>query len=130
MRTTATFRLHGSPTLTAASATVALGVMPTRSSEAGETLSARSQRKRESSIWLLQSSEGIEDGIELSTQLERLLAVLEPRRDAVWSLIDKGYEANWFCYVESDASEHAVELDRPLLARLLDLPGDLWIDVG
>lgn len=104
--------------------------MPSQSFAAGEPLTARSSTKRDSSLWLLQSGDGIEDGVELSTQLERLLAVLEPRRDALWRLIDQGYEANWFCYVESEMAEHAVELDRRLLTRLLDLPGDLWIDVG
>lgn len=130
MRTTATFRLHGSPTLSAAAVTLALDVTPSRSFEAGDPISPRSQGKREDSIWMLQSSAGIEDDVELSTQLERLLAVLEPRREAVWRLIDQGYSANWFCYVDSEPAEHAVELDRRLLARLLDLPGDLWIDVA
>jgi hypothetical protein len=38
-------------------------------------------------------------------------------------------EANWYCWVESHATEHAVELDRQLMQRLLTLPGDLWLDV-
>ena len=93
-------------------------------------MSPQASRQRDSSIWLFESSAGIEDDVELSTQLERLLAVLEPRRDALWRLIEEGYEANWLCYVESEVAEHAVELDRRLLTRLLGLPGDLWIDVG
>ena len=46
MRTTATFRLHGSPTLSAAAVTLALEVTPSRSFEAGEPLSPQSQGKR------------------------------------------------------------------------------------
>mgnify|MGYP005813390181 CR=1 FL=1 len=130
MRTTATFRLFGSDQLTAAAATTALGVSPTRSFEAGALVSSRSTTKRDRSAWLLQSSEEIEDDVELSTQLERLLVVLTPLREVLWRLIDQGYEANWFCYVESEAAEHAVELDRNLLERVLELPGEFWIDVG
>lgn len=81
-------------------------------------------------MWILRATEDIEDGTELSTQLERLLAVIEPKREQVWSLVEQGYQANWFCFVESNPAEHAVELDRSLLTRLLALPGDLWIDVA
>jgi len=35
---------------------------------------------------------------------------------------------DWFCFVESRAMEHAVELDQQLLARLAALPGPLLID--
>jgi hypothetical protein len=35
----------------------------------------------------------------------------------------------WFCYIASHATEHAAELDRQTLQRLLALPGDLWLDV-
>lgn len=40
-----------------------------------------------------------------------------------------GYDANWFCYIASHATEHAAELDRKTLQRILALPGDLWLDV-
>jgi len=80
-------------------------------------------------MWLLSSSPGIEAGVELATQLNRLLVILEPVTPLLWELVEAGYEANWFCYVASHATEHAVELDRPLLRRLLELPGDLWLDV-
>ena len=56
--------------------------------------------------------------------------VLTPVRDSPWRLIDQGYEANWFSYVEFDAAEHSVELERHLLERLPGLPGDLWLDVA
>jgi hypothetical protein len=36
---------------------------------------------------------------------------------------------NWPCIVGSHGLEHAVELDRHTLQRLLALPGDLWLDV-
>jgi hypothetical protein len=48
---------------------------------------------------------------------------------ALRQLIHEGYEANWFCSIASHATEHAAELDRLTLQRLLALPGDLWLDV-
>ena len=79
---------------------------------------------------MLQSTAEIETDVELGEQVERLLAILEPKTADLWSLVAAGYVANWFCYVESDPLEHAVELDRVLLGRLLALPGDLWLDVA
>lgn len=40
-----------------------------------------------------------------------------------------GYWANWFCYLGSSACEHAAELDRDTLGRLLGRSGELWLDV-
>lgn len=65
----------------------------------------------------------------MAEHLGRLLGVLEPVAGALWELVDAGCEANWFCWVESHATEHAVEIDRQLMQRLLALPGDLWLDV-
>jgi hypothetical protein len=45
-------------------------------------------------------------------------------------LVHTNYQANWFCYIASHATERAVELDRQLLKRLLALPGDLRLDVS
>ena len=70
-----------------------------------------------------------EDGVELEDHLVRLLTILEPVTVELWQLVDEGYSANWFCYVGSHAAEHAVELERPILARPMALPGDLWLDV-
>jgi Domain of unknown function (DUF4279) len=92
-------------------------------------VSARSTATHKEALWSLSASEDIEDDEELAVQLERLLAVLEPRANALWELADGGYEANWYCWVESHATEHAVEIERQILARLLALPGDLWLDV-
>jgi hypothetical protein len=47
----------------------------------------------------------------------------------LWELIHTGYDANWFCYIASHATEHAAELDRQTMQRILALPGDLWLDV-
>ena len=52
----------------------------------------------------------------------RLLSVLEPVTTHPWDLARAGYEANWFCYVASHVTEHAAELDRPTMQRLLSLP--------
>lgn len=106
-----------------------LAIQPTRAPEAGDPVSSRSARTRDSSAWLLSSSPGIEDGTELTEHLHRLLATLEPVTAPLWELVHEGYEANWFCYIASHATEHAAELDRPTLQRLLALPGDIWLDV-
>lgn len=129
VRTLATFRLFGEPPHTARAVTDILGLAPTRAHEAGDPVSRRSPAVRGSSAWLLQSANKAEDGVELSTQLHRLLQMLEPVAEQLWQLVQQGYEASWFCYISSSAMEHAVELDRDLLSRLLRLPGDLWLDV-
>lgn len=128
MRTTATYRLWGPAGLTAAAVTQRLGLQPTAAFEVGTPVSRRSPATRDTSLWLLQSSPHIESGVELATHLHRLLTVLDPVAPQLWDLVHTGYQANWFCYVASQATEHAVELDRHLLQRILALPGDLWID--
>jgi hypothetical protein len=129
VETTASFRMDGNGTLTAAAVTRRLGIQPTRAFEAEDPVSSRSGRVRGHSLWLLNSSPGVEAGIELAEQLHRLLAVLEPLTAPLWELADAGYDANWLCYVGSHATEHAAELDRQTLRRILALPGDLWLDV-
>ena len=128
METKATFRLFGGRKLTAAAVTVRLGVAPTWMAEAGDRVSSRSSLTRGSSAWLISSSPAIESGTELGEHLHRLLAVLEPVAAQLWELVREGYEANWFCWVASHAAEHAAELDRATMRRLLALPGDLWLD--
>jgi Domain of unknown function (DUF4279) len=128
METHATFRLIGDDRLTSAAVTAHLGLEPTESHETGGFISARSDKVRTSSTWLLHSASTVEVGVELSEQIERLLTGLEPRGQLLWELVERRYWANWFCFVPSKPAEHAVELNRELLARLLRLPGDLWID--
>jgi hypothetical protein len=130
MRTMATFRLIGdSAACSAARLTAQLGVQPSEAAEAGTPIGPRTPALRQESIWLLTSAEGPEADVELVDQLRRLLDVLEPVADRLWELVEGGYWANWFCYLGSHATEHAVELDRATLQRLLALPGDLWLDV-
>jgi hypothetical protein len=129
VQTTATFRLFGNAALTAAAVTRRLGIQPTRALEAGDPVSSRSARTRDSSAWLLSSSPSPENGTELTEHLHQLLATLEPATAPLWELVHDGYEANWLCYIASHATEHAAELDRPTLHQLLALPGDLWLDV-
>lgn len=127
--TKATFRLGGpAAALTAAAVTQRLGLRPSQAFEAG-TSARCSPHTRDYSLWLLSSSQQIERDVGLSEQLGRLLAVLEPVATSLWELVGAGYEANWYCWVASRATEHAVELDRTVLQRLLALPGDLWLDV-
>lgn len=66
---------------------------------------------------------------ELSGHLTWLLDRLESKTTQLWQLVDAGYSADWFCLAASNPTEHAVELDRALLVRLLRLPGDLLLDV-
>ena len=130
MRTKATFRLVSDDAgLTADAVTRKLGIEPTMSGEAGTAIGRRSTVIRKDALWNLSASDEIEDGVELAVQLRRLLGILEPRSAALWELTAAGYEANWYCWVESHATEHAVEIDRLLMTRLLALPGDLWLDV-
>jgi Domain of unknown function (DUF4279) len=129
VQTKATFRLGGrDAALTAAAVTQRLGLQPSQAFEAG-TSARRSPHTRDYSLWLLSSSQQIERDVDLSEQLSRLLAVLEPVATPLWELVGAGYEANWYCWVASRATEHAVKLDRVVLQRLLALPGDLWLDV-
>jgi hypothetical protein len=131
MRARATFRLWGDDAgLTAHAVTRKLGLLPTTAGEAGTRVGDCTIAVRDTSLWALSSAEEIHDSIELSEQLQRLLEVLEPATTELWELVNAGYHANWFCYVASHATEHAVELDRQLMGRLLALPGDLWLDVG
>lgn len=129
METTATFRLFGNGALTAAAVTRRLGIRPTRAFEPGDPVSSRSAYTRDRSLWLLNSAPGIQVGTELTEHLHRLLVILEPATAALWELAQNGYNANWFCYIASNAAEHAAELDRQTLRRILALPGDLWLDV-
>ena len=115
--------------LTAEAVSRKLRVEPTSAGEAGDRVGRRSTARRTESLWLISSASGIEDEVELGEQLGRLLAILEPVAGALWELADAGYEANWYCWVESHATEHAVEIDRKLMQRLLALPGDFWLDV-
>jgi hypothetical protein len=106
-----------------------LGITPTSALEAGERPGPRSP-VRDVSGWWLDSAPRAKEGVELAGHLHRLLNVLEPAAAELGRLVDDGYWANWFCHVESHAAEHAVELDRATLTRLLRLPGDLWLDVS
>jgi hypothetical protein len=97
--------------------------------EAGALVSGRSTVRRKSSLWRLNASDHIESGTELADQLGRLLDRLEPVSGAIWDLVREGYEADWYCWIASHATEHAVILDRVTSQRLLALPGELWLDV-
>lgn len=129
METRATFRLFGDATLSAAAVTRRLGIQPTRALEADDQVRNLSAATRGSSAWLLSSGPVIDADTELAGHLHHLLAVLEPVTAQLWELANAGYQANWFCYIASHTTEHAAELGRPTLQRLLALPGDLWLDV-
>ncbi len=131
MLTKVTFRLAGYDTaLTAAAVTRRLGLQPASAFEADTPVARRrAPRTRGYSLWLISSSPHVESDVELGVHLRRLLAILEPVSAPLWELADAGYEANWYCFAASDATEHAIEFDRQILRRVLALPGDLWLDV-
>ena len=128
MDTLATFRPMGPSNARASEVTDRLELRPTRAVETGERASPRSPVQDEPR-WSLASAPHVESGVELADQLCRLLDLLEPRADELWRLVEEGWAANWSCYLGSRATEHAAELDRAVLTRLLRLPGDLWLDV-
>jgi hypothetical protein len=131
MLTKVTFRLAGYDAgLTAAAVTRRLGLQPASAFEADTPVSRRrAQSTRGYSLWLISSSPHIEPDVDLGVHLRRLLAILEPVTAPLWELAKAGYEANWYCFAASHATEHAIEFDRPTIQRLLALPGDLWLDV-
>jgi hypothetical protein len=126
VRSAATYRIFGAPGLTAAEVTRRLGIRPTTTAEAGTPLGRRTSAVRAESLWCLSTSTA---DTEPAVHLRQVLDVLEPRKAELWELAEAGYRAGWFCLVASHAAEHAVELDRGLLARLLSLPGELLLDV-
>lgn len=103
-----------------------LGLEPSHASEIGDRV-GRTGAVRHMSLWSLSS--GLASDSELADHLGWLLDRLEPKTDVLWLLVRQGYVADWFCLAASQATEHAVELDRQLLRRLLALPGDLLLDV-
>ncbi|MFJ7219410.1 DUF4279 domain-containing protein [Amycolatopsis sp. NPDC098790] len=127
MRTGATFRLTSDHSGSAAAVTRFLDLEPSQAFEAGDQVGGRSSATRRGSLWLLSSK--LPPSSEVTDHLHWLLDQLEPKADALWQLTDRGYVADWFCLAASQATEHAIELDRLLLRRLLALPGDLLLDV-
>jgi hypothetical protein len=127
VRTGATFRLWSDHVGGSAVATRTLGLEPTDAFEIGDQVGRSPGNTRRVSLWTLSS--GLPPDSELADHLEWLLERLEPRTAQVWRLVHDGYGADWFCLAASEATEHAVELGRPLLRRLVALPGDLLLDV-
>ncbi|MET8853621.1 DUF4279 domain-containing protein [Amycolatopsis sp. NPDC004625] len=127
MQTGATFRLTGDHDRSAASVTRLLDLEPSHIFEAGDRVGHRSGAIRRESLWLLSSD--LPPDSELADHLHWLLDRLEPKADTLWQLTSQGYVADWFCLAASQATEHAIELDRRLLRRLLAMPGDLLLDV-
>ncbi|MFI9818141.1 DUF4279 domain-containing protein [Saccharothrix variisporea] len=125
MRTGASYRIAGMGGGTAAAVTAALGITPTDAFEVGEPI-GRTGSVRDVSLWHLRSD--LPEGLELADHLNAVLDRLEPRTDDLWRLVEQGYEIDWFCMLASNAFEHAAELDRVLLHRLLSVPGELLID--
>lgn len=125
----ATYRVYGATAgLTASGVTDRLGLVPSRSVEVGERPSPKAQIAQ-ASYWALSSGEAPEDGAELTETLTRVLDQLHPVRKQLWNLADEGYDIDWFCYLGSHATEHAAELPRAFMQRLLDVPGALLLDV-
>jgi Domain of unknown function (DUF4279) len=128
METSATYRVHGGPELTAAAVSQALDLVPTTVIEHGQHRSS-AQRAATVSGWFLSTGSSPQDGVELSEQLDKLLTMLEPRTEELWQLFRTGYQFDWFCYVGSHATEHALEIRRETMQRLLAIPGELLLDL-
>ena len=125
----ATYRITASTDdLMAVRVTETLGLMPSQSVEVGQKV-APSAPAAMLSQWWLSSGPGPVDGNELSAQIALVLDRLHPRRDLLWRLAEAGYRMDWFCYIGSHPTGHAVELSRELMRRLLDLPGALLLDI-
>jgi len=125
----ATYRISGEARgLTAARVTDALGLTPSESWEIGDRPRPSSPINLQSR-WSLSSSNGPEPDVELSTQFERILASLAPHREELWQLVEDGYAMDWFCYVGSYDLEHALALPRRLLQQLLEVPGEVLLDI-
>ena len=125
----ATYRIEGAATaLTAARVTETLDLTPSSSWEIGERPAPRSPGAR-ASRWSLSSCYGPASGVELSAQLDSLLAILHPRREQLWKLAGAGYEMDWFCFPGSYATEHPAVLSRQLLQGLLAIPGEILLDI-
>jgi hypothetical protein len=127
MRTGATFRLASDHDGGSAFVTRTLGLEPTHAREVGDPVGRTPGNVRRMSLWTLSS--GLPSERELEDHLTWLLDRLAPKADLLWHLVSQGYTADWFCLAASEVTEHAVELNRPLLQRLLTLPGDLLLDV-
>lgn len=129
MRTQATYRIFGDDSaLTAARVTETLGFDATRSWEVGGTRGGGAPPAKAAG-WMLSSSDAPEDDVELSEQLHRVLLRLLPYRAALWGMVESGYRIDWFCYLGSHAAEHAAELPRDLLRELVNVPGELLLDI-
>jgi hypothetical protein len=124
-----TLRVMGDGSRAASHVTETLGIEPTASFEVGDPVGRGSDKTRTHSGWLLQNTVTPEDGVELADALRRVIELVEPAAASLWGLESEGYRVNWSCYLGSHAAEHAAELDRRTLERLLALPGDLWLDV-
>jgi hypothetical protein len=129
VESTASFIVQGDPPRTAAEVTQRLSMNPSSSHEAGELPRPRANRPVDWCSWQLTSSDHLEVGVEPFEQIERLLVVLEPKQEELWALVQAGYHARWRVVAETYPLEHDITLPRDLLARLVRVPGDLYLDV-
>jgi len=112
----------------AAHVTTSLGLAPTRYAEAGDPVRRGSSKIAENSGWILHSHvEG--PGVEVDDSLGALLDLIEPKAHTLWQLEGEGYFVVWRCVAATNDLEHAIEIDRGNLRRLVDLPGVLRLDV-
>jgi hypothetical protein len=84
---------------------------------------------RKHAMWSISSSGSPEVGVEIYEQLHKLLDIIQPHADTLWSLANDGATCMICCYLGSAAYEHMAIIDRGTMNRLLLVPGDLWLDV-
>ncbi|MBX9246399.1 hypothetical protein ICW40_16515 [Actinotalea ferrariae] len=124
----ATFRLYGPGPLSVTLAEV-LESTPAPAPRTDHRAARLGEQALDRRWSVCSSASGVAEEVELQEALGRVLDRLEPHAAELWRLVDDGYWANWSCYVGSHATEHTVEMGRPLMGRILQLPGDLWLDV-
>ena len=125
--TTASLRIHSS-TLLPAEITKVLRTTPTSIWGKGALMSPRNpdSRRRETSIWLLES--GLPDSAELEDHIAYLVTFLEEHL-VQFKAIQADCTIDIFCGFFSYQSQGHFSLDHILMKRLVALEGDLVFDI-
>jgi Domain of unknown function (DUF4279) len=127
-RTSATLRIiKRDDRASAASITESLGIVPTRSHDAGDPRSKRNPKPWPHAMWGLESDLPKERA--LHEHLSQLCDAVEPKASALRDLAAHGYELDWFCFIDIQNGQGGVAIDPEILRRLAALPVVLSLDV-
>jgi len=126
-RTRASLRITGTAGTTA-DLSAALGLAPTSSHDIGDPRSKRDPRPWAHLRWSLRSD--LDDDTDLGEHLSGLCDRMESRAATLRELAERGYELDWFCFLELEENgQGGLTLDAGLLGRLGALPVDLTLDL-